>query len=129
MTFCFLRIVAVVQSFIHTRLFATPWTAARQASLSFTISQNLLILMSIESVILSKHLVLCHPFSSCLQSFPASGKVCCHSVAKLCLTLYNPMDSSMQAPLSFIISQSLLKFMSVESVVLSNHFILCCPLL
>ena len=43
------------------RLFVTLWTAARQASLSFTISQNLLKLMSIESVMPSNHLVLCHP--------------------------------------------------------------------
>ena len=54
------------------QLFATPWTAARQASLSFTISLNLLKLMSIESVMSSKHLILVVPFSSCLQSFPAS---------------------------------------------------------
>ena len=40
---------------------ATPWTAALQASLSFTISQSLLKLMSIESVMPSNHLVLCHP--------------------------------------------------------------------
>ena len=40
---------------------ATPWTAARQASLSFTISRSLLKLMSIESVMPSNHLVLCHP--------------------------------------------------------------------
>ena len=39
---------------------ATPWTAARQASLSFTNSQNLLKLMSIESVMPSNHLILCH---------------------------------------------------------------------
>ena len=39
----------------------TPWTAARQASPSFTISWSLLKLMSIESVILSNHLILCHP--------------------------------------------------------------------
>ena len=39
----------------------TPWTAARQASLSFTISWSLLKLMSIESVIPSNHLILCHP--------------------------------------------------------------------
>ena len=52
----------------------TPWTAARQDSLSFTISWNLLKLMSIESVMLSNHLFfLCHPFSFCLQSFPVSG--------------------------------------------------------
>ena len=52
---------------------ATPWTEARQASLSFTISWSLLKLMSIESVMPSNHLVLYHPLSSCLQSFPASG--------------------------------------------------------
>ena len=40
---------------------ATPWTAARQASLSFTISWSLLKLMSIELVMLSNHLILCHP--------------------------------------------------------------------
>ena len=53
--------VVIVQSLSHVRLFATPWTAARQASLSFTISQNLLKLMSIESVMPSSHLILCHP--------------------------------------------------------------------
>ena len=54
------------------RLFATPWTAAHQASLSITNFQSLLKLMSIESVIPSNPL---NPlsFSSCLQSFPASG--------------------------------------------------------
>ena len=51
----------VVQSLSHVWLFVTPWTAAHQASLSFTISQSLLKLMSIESVILSSHLILCHP--------------------------------------------------------------------
>ena len=60
----------VVQLLSHFQLFVTPWTAARQASLSFTISQSLLKLMSIEAVMPSNHLT---PFSSCLQSFPASG--------------------------------------------------------
>ena len=63
----------VVQSLICVQLFAIPWTAAHEASLSFTSSQNLLKLMSTESVMSSNHLILCHPFSSCLQSFPASG--------------------------------------------------------
>ena len=61
------------QSFSCVQLFATPWTAAHQASLSITNSQNLLKLMSIESVMPSNHLILCVPFSFCLQSFPASG--------------------------------------------------------
>ena len=51
----------VVQTLSHVRLFATPWTAARQASLSFTISQTLLKLMSIELVMPSNHLILCPP--------------------------------------------------------------------
>ena len=51
----------VVQSLSHVQFFATPWTAARQASLSFTISWSLLKLMSIESVMPSSHLILCRP--------------------------------------------------------------------
>ena len=49
-----------VQSLSCVQLFAPPWTAARQASLSITDSQTLLKLMSIESVIPSNHLILCH---------------------------------------------------------------------
>ena len=84
----------LVQSLSHVWLFVTPWTAARQASLSFTISRSLLKLMSIESAMPSNHLIFfcpllhtcplsqrCYPtilssvvpFSSCLQSFPASA--------------------------------------------------------
>ena len=55
------------------QLFATPWTAAHQASLSLTISLSLLTLVSIESVMPSNHLIPCCLFSSHLQSFPASG--------------------------------------------------------
>ena len=51
----------VSQLLSHVWLFVIPWTAACQASLSFTTSQSLLKLMSIESVILSKHLILCGP--------------------------------------------------------------------
>ena len=51
----------VVGSLSHVRLFATPWTAACQASLSFTISQSLLKLMSIELVMPSNHVILCNP--------------------------------------------------------------------
>ena len=50
-----------------------PIATVLQASLSFTISQSLLKCMSIESVTPSHHLILCCPFASCLQSFPASG--------------------------------------------------------
>ena len=62
-----------VQSLSRVWLFATPWTAACQASLSITNSWSLPKPMSIESVMPSNHLILCRPFSSCPQSFPASG--------------------------------------------------------
>ena len=62
-----------VQLLSHVWLFVTPWTAACQASLSITTSWSLLKLTSIESVMLSNHLILCCSFSSFLQSFPASG--------------------------------------------------------
>ena len=57
---CFIM-YAVVQLPSPVWLSETPWTAARQASLSFTISRSLLKLMSIESVMPSNHLILCHP--------------------------------------------------------------------
>ena len=53
--------VQSVQSLSCVRLFVTPWTAAHQASLSITNSQSSLRLMSIESVMLSNHLILCRP--------------------------------------------------------------------
>ena len=65
--------ISSVQSLSHVWLFATPWTAACQTILSITNSWSLLKLMSIESVMPSNHIILCCPFSSCLQSFPASG--------------------------------------------------------
>ena len=52
---------SLVQSLSHVRLFATPWIAARQASLSITNSRSSLRLTSIESVMLSSHLILCRP--------------------------------------------------------------------
>ena len=55
----------------HVRLFATPWTAARQASLSFTISQSLLELMSIESVMSFNHRILCRPLLLLPSIFPS----------------------------------------------------------
>ena len=54
------HLVVVVQSLNHIRLFTTPWTAACQAPLSSTISQSSLKFMSIELVVLSNHLILCH---------------------------------------------------------------------
>ena len=64
------HVVVVIQLLSCVQLFGIPWTAACQASLSFTISWNLLKLKSIESVMPSNHLI---PFSFCLQSFQSWG--------------------------------------------------------
>ena len=84
----------------HVRLFATPWTAARQASLSITNSRSLLKLMSIDLVTPSNHLILCHPllllpsiFPS-IRVFPMSQLIQFSSVAQSCLTLFDPMNCS-----------------------------------
>jgi len=60
-----------VQSLSHVQLFATPWTAAHQASLSITNSWSLLKLMSIKSVMPSNHLILCRPLLLLPSVFPS----------------------------------------------------------
>ena len=60
-----------VQLLSHDQFFVTPWTAALQASLFITISQSLLKLMSIESVILSNQFILCHPLLLLSSIFPS----------------------------------------------------------
>ena len=60
-----------VQSLSRVRLFATPWMTTRQASLSITNSRNLLKLMSVESVMPSNHLILCHPLFLLPSIFPS----------------------------------------------------------
>ena len=61
-----------VQLLSHVRLFATPWTTACQASLSVTNSQSLLKLISIELVMPSNHLILCHPLVLLPSIFPST---------------------------------------------------------
>ena len=57
----FSALIVVVQLLSQVQLFVTPWTAAHQASLSFTIPWSLIKLLSIELVMPSNHLILCHP--------------------------------------------------------------------
>ena len=64
-------VIVFAWSLSHVRLFATPWTAARQASLSISNSQNLLKLISIELVMPFNHLVLCHPLLLLPSIFPS----------------------------------------------------------
>ena len=63
--------ISSVQSFSCIWLFATPWTTARQASLSITNSRSLLKLISIESVMPSNHLILCRPLLLLPSVFPS----------------------------------------------------------
>ena len=63
--------VAVVQPLSRVRRFATPWTAAHQVSLSFAIAWSLLKLMSVESMMLFNHLILCCPLLLLPSIFPS----------------------------------------------------------
>ena len=65
------RFSSVTESWFHVQLFAKPWTAACQASMSITDSWSLLKLMSIESVMLSNHLILCFPLLLPPSIFPS----------------------------------------------------------
>ena len=81
----------VVQLLSHVRLFASPWTVAHQASLSFTISQSFLKLMSIELVMPSNHLILYHPLLL-LPSFRDAAAAA--KSLQSCPTLCDPIDGS-----------------------------------
>ena len=78
-----LSLIMCVHLLSWVQLFVIPWTAGLQASLSFTISQSWLTFMSIESVILSSHLVLC------LAAAAATAKL-----LQSCPTLCDPIDGS-----------------------------------
>ena len=71
MAYFFLPRFSSVQSLSHVRLLLTPWTAAHEASLSITNSWSLLKLMSIELVMPSSHLILCHPLLLLPSIFPS----------------------------------------------------------
>ena len=72
-----------VKSLSRVQLSVTPWTAAFQASLSFTVSWSLLKLMSIESVMPSNHLVLCHPLLLLPSNFPSIRVFSSESVLRI----------------------------------------------
>jgi len=68
---CLSTAFSSVQSLSHVQLFAIPWTAAHQASLSFANSRSLLKLISIESMMPSNHLILCHSLPLLPSIFPS----------------------------------------------------------
>ena len=91
--------------------------------------QSLLKLMSTESMMPSSNLILCCPLLLLPSIIPIIRvfSVQFSSVSQLCLTLCNPRTAAHQASLTITSSQSLLKLMSIELVMPSNHLILCCP--
>ena len=101
--------ISSVQSVSHVRLFATPWTTERQASLSITNSQRLPKLMSIKLVMPSKHLILCHPLLLLPSIFPS-----------LFMVYYNTL-------VYFKINNTLAIYQSINSVAHSSPT-LCDPM-
>ena len=81
-------IFSSVQSLSHVWPFATPWTAAHQASLSITNSQSLLKLMSIASVMPSNHLILFHPLLFLPSTFPSIRVFSSESVLRIRRPMY-----------------------------------------
>ena len=92
-----------VQSLSHVWLFVTPWTAARQASLSITNSWSLLKLMSIELLMPSNHLIFCHPLLLLPSVFPSirvfSNVSSSHQMAKVLMFSFSVSPSNEYAGL------------------------------
>ena len=127
-----------VKSPSYVQLLATPCTAAHQASLFITNSWSLLTLMYIKSVMQSNYLIFCHPLLLLSSILPSIGvfsneSVLCISSAQFSHSVMSDSailwTAARQASLSITNSWSLLKLMSIESVMPSNHLIFCHPLL
>ena len=130
-------------SFSHVQLFVTPWTAALQASLS-TISQSLLKLMSIESVMPSNHLILCCPLLLLPSIFPSlrafSNKSALHIRWPKCWSFSISPSNEYSKLIFFRIDcfdllvvqgtlKSLLQYHSLKASVLQHSTLFYCPVL
>ena len=113
-----------VQPLSHVQLFATPWIAACQAPLSITNSQSSLRFTSIESVMPSSHLILC---LTTHQHIHKDNYLM--GLFNNVIQLLSHVSLWPHASLSITNTQSLLKLMSIELVMPSNHLILCSPIL
>ena len=133
-----------VESFSHVQLFATPWTAAHQTSLSFTNSWSLLKFMSIQSVMPSNHLIFCCPLlllPSILPSIRVFSNGSLHQVDKLLeLQLQHQPSNEYLGLISFRIDwcdllavqrtlESLLQHHRSEASILWCSSLLCGPTL
>ena len=105
-------------------IFAIPWTAAHQASLSITNSLSLLKLMSIESVMTSNHLILCHPLLLLLSISPSIRVFSNESVLRIsCPKCWNfSFSISLFNEYSGLISSGLTSWISLQSKRLSRFF-------
>ena len=114
----------LVQLLSCVRLFATPWTATRQASLYITNSRNLLKLMSIESVMPSNHLILCHPLLLTHSIFPSIRVFSNESVLLIRWPKYWSFSFSicLSNKYSGLISLGLIGLISLQSKGLSRVF-------
>ena len=113
-----------VQLISHVQLFATPWTAACQASLSITNSYSLLKLMSIQWMILSNHLNLCHPHLLQPSIFPSIRVLSNESVLHIRWLMYWSFNFSISPSneCSGLISLGLTGLISFQSKELSSVF-------
>ena len=93
-------VLNVAQFLSHVQQSVTPWTAARQASPSFTISWSLLKLMSIESVMPSNHLILCHPLLLLPSIFPSIRVFPSESVLHIRWPKYGSFSFSISLPMN-----------------------------
>ena len=113
---------------LHLQLSWVPHCSHRLASLHFCPRQFLKISFSLSSQYLS--VCLCILFSLRISiNIYLYRYCCCCSFAKSCPTPCNPWTAACHTFLSFTISWSLLRLISIKLVMLSNHLILCCPLL
>ena len=118
-------VVVVVQLLSYVQLFATPWTGACQTSLSFTISQSLLKLMSFESMMPSNHLILGHSLLHLPSILPSSRIFPTESVLHIRWPKYYSFNvsTSPSSEYSGLISLGLIGWISLQSKRLSKSLL------
>ena len=114
--------ISSVQSLSHVQLFATPWTAAHQASVSITNSWSLLKLMSIESVMSSNHLILCCPLLLLPSIFPSIRVFFSESILRIRWPKYWSFNFSLPMNIQDKFPLGLTGFISLQSKRFSRVF-------
>ena len=94
--------VVAVHAITRVQLFVTPWTAACQDSLFFTISQSLVRFISVKSVMPSNHLILCHPFLLLSSIFPSIRVFSNESALRISWSKHQSFSFSITSPKHFV---------------------------